>query len=355
MSTEPIAGAAPIIATCPRCSAQLKLLRTPIEFTPIKCYKCQALFCLEAIETAPVETASSPATTLPPLTMSGAPLPGSRDASVTSSLRPMTLPAAAPAILPTMTPPGPPPAPAVLPNMTPSFVPPPPAPVIGQTPAQAAPSTGPKAAPAPSTPMSKSNQPRMILDLGPTESIIAIAVTVVVVLVLITGGVYAYRTLIRSPGEPANATADAARPGVSAEERPPLITHTGPVFRTPELPPESDSAKASLVGNWVSRADDGSSAKLNFQSDGSAIFTDSLSTEISAEPRQGRWAVIGVEGNVATVAIYYAEAGLNMHRMTIEIASPECINVIESAFRGKVQKWDQRFVREGAPPVKPNT
>jgi len=81
------ADAAPITTACPRCGVQLRLLRPPIEFTPIKCYKCQAMFCLEPIETAPLD----PTPLVSPIS-SSAPLPGSRNASTDTTLRPLTLP-----------------------------------------------------------------------------------------------------------------------------------------------------------------------------------------------------------------------------------------------------------------------
>ena len=103
-----------------------------------------------------------------------------------------------------------------------------------------------RTAPAPApTPTAK--QPRMILDLGPTESIIAVCVTVIVVLGMITGGVYAYRTLIRGSDQPANSMADASGKSAAsiADERPPGIAYSGPLTlpRVPELPAESEAPK----------------------------------------------------------------------------------------------------------------
>jgi hypothetical protein len=100
--------------------------------------------------------------------------------------------------------------------------------------------------------------------------------------------------------------------------------------------------------------DDGSVAMIDFRADGTAAFSDSVISESGSEPLQGRWAVIALENNIATVAIYYSVSGLDMHRMNIEIVSKACMNVVEAAFRGMVQKWDQRFVRETAPAARPS-
>lgn len=186
--------------------------------------------------------------------------------------------------------------------------------------------------------------------MGPTESMIAIGVTLMLVAGLIMGGVYAFRTLTRSSQAQSGAVSDGGAKGQG--DKPPLVTHSGPTTlpRLSDLPENAESAKAKLVGNWVSRADDGSVAIVNFRADGTASFSDSATIESGEEPLDGKWALIGLDGDLATVAIYYSASGLHMHRMTIELATPDCINIIESAFRGGLHKWDQRFVRETAPP-----
>lgn len=194
----------------------------------------------------------------------------------------------------------------------------------------------------------------MILDMGPMESLLAVGVTLLLVVGIIYGGVYAYRLLVHSPHEPSTSLAEGSPKTSGIDEKPP-ISHTGPstLPKLPDLPAETESVKAKLIGHWVSRADDGSVSSFEFRAEGTAMFRDIARAESDGEPIEGRWAVTGVDGDVVTVAIYYAVSGLTMHRMTIEIASPECINVLESAFRGAVQKWDQRFIREPSPAPRP--
>jgi len=53
---------------------------------------------------------------------------------------------------------------------------------------------------------------------------------------------------------------------------------------------------------------------------------------------------------LATLDIIYTQTGLEVHRMTISLNLPDAMTIEYSAFRGNVNRTDQRFVRRrGAP------
>jgi hypothetical protein len=204
------------------------------------------------------------------------------------------------------------------------------------------------------TPANSGRKKRMILDLGPTETTVAIAVTLLFVTGLLVGGITLWRSLRPAPDEDAAASVS---PDVSDKTDgktmpPPIIDNPAPKARpiVASLPPEAtEAATNALLGVWAARSDDGTAAILDFRADGVAYVYDRMSAAEGVEPSAGRWGVLSKEGDEVTIAIYYAATGLDMHRMKIELVSPDCLNLLYTVFQGKVKKWDQRYVRESGP------
>ena len=373
------AGAPQPLAVCPHCHTQLRLLRPPAEFTPIKCYRCQAMFYIEPIETAPVD--GPPPTPAPPMM----PLPGSR-LTTESNLPPLSMPPPPPPpVLPTIAPVS---APAVGAPASPSppglLLSPPPSSSVAKSPASSPPSAAPAPAPQPGangsvplapvlqsppvpdagwrtaparlpTPINTGRRGRTILDLGPRETTIAIAVTLAFLTALIVAGTYLVQHLRPAPDEDtvaATGAPDEAGKSDGQPTPPPPNTNASPKT-TPlvgSLPPQVvEAATNALLGVWAARSDDETAPIMEFRTDGVAYVYDRMAATEGAEPSMGRWGVIGKEGDEITIAIYYAATGLDMHRMKIELVSPDCLNLLYTVFQGKVKKWDQRYVRESSP------
>jgi hypothetical protein len=90
-------------------------------------------------------------------------------------------------------------------------------------------------------------------------------------------------------------------------------------------------------------------AILDLRADGIAVYTGAAPDPAQAAGLRGQWALTQQESNVATIGIYYTATGLEMHQLKIEIASSDCITVVQSAFRGVVERPAQRFVRQARP------
>jgi hypothetical protein len=344
MSNEPTmttVPAEPLVANCPRCRAQLRLTRPPVQYTPIKCFQCQAMFCLEPIDTVPADPTSMP-------NVPSSPLPGSRSAAAAASLPPLTLPPTPPAIAPTMT----------------FSVPPPPAPaapakpgnlVAGPTANAGASRSSATSSPAPApglpNPNAAAKKPQLMLDLGPMESIIAVALTLVLVLGAIVGGYYVYRSLSPAPTHDSASTLTNSPTPVNELDQIQSNMNAGPITtpRLPNPPANAEEKSQALIGYWVSRADDGSVAILDLQKEGVAVYTGATADPREARGLLGRWALVQQEKNEATIDILYSVTGLELHRITLQIVSPECILVTRSAFRGIVDHPDQRFIRTTRP------
>jgi len=265
----------------------------------------------------------------------------------------MSLPPTPPAIAPTMVFSAPPPAPPAAP-VRPASV----ATLIAPAPQNAPRSptppqplaASPTVAPGLPVPNEISKKPQLLLDLGPMESLIAVILTVAVVTGLVFGGYYAYRVL-----SPSNA-ADHG-PSAQTAPSPDVIDMTqknmaaGPITmpRLPTPPADAEKQSESLMGYWVSRADDGSVAILDLQKDGVAVYTGASSDPKDARGLRGRWALIEHQNDDVVIDILYAATGLELHRISLHIVSPDCFLVTRSAFRGIVDSPDQRFIRGTRP------
>lgn len=339
------------LTSCPRCRTALRLLRPPVDSTPVRCFSCQAVFSLDPIETAPGWDGAPPSL-VPPLTVS-APLPGSRNASPQSDLRPLTLPSFSgaetkPSLSFSVPPPPPlatPPVRLTQPLTSPSSAPTPSVAVLHEPP----PTLHPQATAAPGLPVPNAmpkNRVQM-LDLSPSESWIAIVVTLGLFAAGIAGGFYVYKTYWTSPTP---SMADAGSTEQQGNARDGVIesnSASGPAHRShlPETPVDSERKTAELVGRWVSRADDGSVSVFDFRSNEVAEYTGAALDPAMAKSANGRWAIMKIDGPMITIDILYAKTGLDVHRILLEQVGPECILIHQASFRGRIEALDQRFVR----------
>jgi hypothetical protein len=196
-----------------------------------------------------------------------------------------------------------------------------------------------------------SKKPQLLLDLGPLESLVAVVLTIAVVTGLIIGGYYAYRIL--SPASTADhgptAQNSTASPGTSDLTEKSMAAGPITMPRIPRPPADAEKKSESLIGYWVSRADDGSVAILDLQKDGIAVYTGASSDPKDARGLRGRWALIEYKDDNAVIDILYAATGLELHRISLRVVSPDCFLVTRSAFRGIVDSPDQRFIRGTRP------
>ena len=323
------------------------LLRQPIEFTPIKCYKCQAMFCLEPIETAPLD----PSPLVSPIS-SAAPLPGSRNASTDTTLRPLTLP---PVPVTTVghstfsSPPPPPQSAKPVATVNPKLAAPAPPPVAKVAPIVPL-AANLNAAPGLPTPNEAAKKSQLFLELGPMESLIAVTVTLALVGGVTVGGYYAYRSFVTATApETDAAVAEVKTPNLDGAIQ--KVMSAGPLTMPPAPLAVTDAAskESALVGYWVSRADDGSVATIDLRKDGVVEYVGAPRDPDDVRGLKGRWAVTNFEKDIAVIDIYYAATGLELHRLTIKIAGPDCITVVRSVFRGMSEQPEQRFVRQSRP------
>jgi hypothetical protein len=199
-------------------------------------------------------------------------------------------------------------------------------------------------------PNEAAKKPQLFLELGPIESVIAVTVTLALVGGAIIGGYYAYRSFVPATGPETTASAAEVK-SPSLDGRIQKVMDAGPVT-IPSLPPtvpDAEKKERELIGYWVSRADDGSVATIDLRKDGVIEYVGAPRDPDDVRGIKGRWALTNYEKNVATIDIYYAATGLELHRLTVEIAGPDCLTVIRSAFRGLVEKPEQRFVRQPRP------
>jgi hypothetical protein len=206
------------------------------------------------------------------------------------------------------------------------------------------------AAPGLPTPNEAAKKSQLFLDLGPMESLIAVTVTLALVGAVTIGGYYAYRSFVPATAPETNAAAaEVKMPNIDGVIQ--KVMAAGPQTMPPVPPLVADAAskESALIGYWVSRADDGSVATIDFRKGGVVEYVGAPRDPDNARGLQGRWALTSFEKDIAVIDIYYAATGLELHRLIIKIASPDCITVVRSAFRGIVEQPEQRFVRQSRP------
>jgi hypothetical protein len=201
-------------------------------------------------------------------------------------------------------------------------------------------------------------KPRRVLQLGPQEAMIAGVLIVALVAGGIAGGTMYFRASANStdsadaaPDTPSSAAKFNAsgtaldRPAITPPDRLRWIP------KAPSLPPDIEAKTAALVGFWESRSDDGSMSTLELRADESASVLPATDNPSETPMLEGRWALIAQEGNTAKIDIIYTATGLEVHRMTIELQLPDAMTVVTSAFRGRVDRTDQRYVRRKNAPT----
>jgi len=208
----------------------------------------------------------------------------------------------------------------------------------------------PNAAPGLPTPNEAAKKPQLFLDLGPMESLIAVTVTIALVGAVTIGGYYAYRSFVpATPPETSAAAAEVKTPNLDGAIQ--KVMTAGPVTMPsiPRVVTDAASKESALIGYWVSRADDGSVATIDLRKDGMVEYVGASRDPDDVRGLKGRWALTNFEKDIAVIDIYYAATGLELHRLTIKIAGPDCITVVRSVYRGMIEQPEQRFVRQSRP------
>jgi len=206
------------------------------------------------------------------------------------------------------------------------------------------------AAPGLPTPNEAAKKPQLFLDLGPMESLIAVSVTLALVGAVTIGGYYAYRSFVPATApETSAAAAEVKMPNIDGAIQ--KVMAAGPLTMPPGPPAVTDAAskESALIGYWVSRADDGSVATIDLRKDGVVEYVGAPTDPDDVRGLKGRWALTSLEKDLAIIDIYYPATGLELHRLAVKIAGPDCITVVRSAFRGVVEQPEQRFVRQSRP------
>jgi hypothetical protein len=303
---------------CPKCAAQLRLLRPATLHTPIACCICGATFYMQPIETAPMTDANG------------------KSGQSAGSIRPAFHAASPPQTHPhdraarsSSTNPG---------EMT--------------TPAPPPPSPGTRSAPGMPKPVELPDHMQRGFRTRWLESVLGAVLVLLIVVAVCAGGFVLLRAIrfsSSSPVSPAEGKADAAAgdqaptnstaPGGDSQTTVPAVTGFKPLPRP-----------NALTGLWESRLDDGGSSCFVFRQDGTAVIVQN--GDPPPPPSFYNWFLVDHKGDDLVIDIGPDFGQMGNTRLTVRLTSADAFTMVRHMRAGVVMPdFNLRYVRAGPAPA----